>query len=174
MSELIIPGGREPDVEINSGVNARLLVCKSCGTVSRLRDYQGDPNSDWELIEVINRHLGAAIDPRPESHVPQLYVIDEKALDAMDDETVKKSLQDDMDVKISSYRDEFKDDAMKCWKQHKNPTGGCPDWKTEGKVIGRKVGIPPSERAYACDYCVVSVWMENKANEKSGMFKGLK
>jgi len=163
MSELYVPGEEE---EINSGVNARLLVCKSCGSVSRMRDYQGDPNGDWELIEIINRHLGNANDPRPESHDSQIYVVDEKALDAMDEGTIKKALEDDLDVQIGEYRDEFKEDAMKCWKQHRRPVGSCPDWKNEAKVIGRKVGIAPSERAYLCSYCVCSVWYDHQVSDK--------
>jgi len=181
MSDLILPNNGGEDgglivpgqpVEIKSGRNVRLLICYSCGTVNRLRDFQGDPSNDWEMAEVIKRHLGEAANPDPDAHRSTIYVVDEKAIDAMDEATLKRAIEDRVDVQIREFRDDFKDSAMKCWMQHHRPTGGCPDWKDESKVIGRKVGIPPSQRAYQCDYCVVSVWMEKNRNERSGLFKG--
>lgn len=153
---------------------ARLLVCRTCGVVNRLRDFDGDPHSDWELKEMVDRHLGQAADSRPESHSAQLFRVDDADIEKMDDQTLKKALEDQLDAQISEFRDDFKDQAMSCYNLHARPKGGCSDYCHESRVVGRKVGIPPSERAYLCYYCPVQVWVENKHNEKSGMFKGYK
>lgn len=171
---VIIPDPDGEGTEIKSGTNVRLLICRACGTVNRLKDYQGDPEYDWELREIIERHLGKASDPRPESHPAQLMVVDEKALEKMDDATLKKSLEDNLDMEISEFRDDFKEQAMQCYALHNRPKGGCIDYCDESRVIGRKTGIAAENRAYLCHYCPVQVWVENKQNEASGLFKGYK
>jgi hypothetical protein len=153
---------------------ARLLICRSCGIVNRLRDYDGDPGNDWELKELVDRHLGAAADPSPDSHMSQLFRVDDEDLEKMDDESFKKALEDDLDLQISEFREDFKDQAMTCYQLHNRPQSGCSDYCHESRVLGRKAGIAPQDRSYLCYYCPVQVWVENRVNEKSGMFKGLK
>lgn len=150
---------------------ARLLICRSCGTVNRLRDYLGDPGNDWELKDTIDAHLGKATDPRPEEHPSQLMLVDDDDIDKMDEQTLKKAIENEMDVELKEMREDYKDQAMQCYQLHARPAGGCSDWCHESRVIGRKAGVPPTERAYLCYYCPVSVWVENRKNEKSGMFK---
>jgi hypothetical protein len=142
--------------------------------VNRLRDYDGDPHNDWELKELVDRHLGAAPDPRPESHMSQLFRVDDEDLEKMDDATLKKALEDDLDMQISEFREDFKEQAMTCYQLHNRPTGGCADYCDESRVLGRKTGIDPANRAYLCYYCPVKVWVENKRNEAGGMFKKYK
>ena len=153
---------------------ARLLVCRTCGVVNRLRDYDGDVNMDWDLKEAVDRHLGAAADPRPESHSAQLFRVDDEDLDKMDDETLKRAMEDDLDMQISEFREDFKEQAMTCYQLHNRPQGGCIDYKDESRVLGRKIGVAPENRSYLCYYCPVQSWVENKQNESSGMFKGYK
>jgi hypothetical protein len=139
-----------------------------------LRDYDGDPSNDWELKELVDRHLGAAVDPRPESHMSQLMRVDDEDLEKMDDETLSKALEDDLDLQISEFRDDFKEQAMTCYQLHSRPKGGCSDYCHESRVLGRKTGIAPENRSYLCYYCPVQVFVENKQNEASGLFKGYK
>jgi hypothetical protein len=153
---------------------ARLLICRDCGVVQRLRDYDGDVHNDWDLKEAVDRHLGSAVDPRPESHMAQLMRVDDEDLEKMDDETLKKAMENDLDVQISEFRDDFKEQAMTCYTLHNRPKGGCGDYCDESRVLGRKAGIAPENRSYLCYYCPVQVWVENKQNEAGGMFKGLR
>jgi hypothetical protein len=149
---------------------ARILICRPCGVAMRMRDYHGDPYNDIELREMIDRHLGKAQDPRPESHGAQLFTVDDEDLELMDDAQLNDALKNKLDVEISEFRDDFKDQAMGCYNLHNRPKGGCIDWKEDSRVIGRKTGIPKSERAYICDYCPVASHMEFKMRQAAGLY----
>jgi len=149
---------------------ARLLICRTCGTAMKMRDYHGDVNNDWELKEMVDRHLGKAADPRPESHDSSLFLVDDDDLALMSNEQLNDALSNDLDVQIGEFRDDFKDQAMQCYQLHSRPKGTCRDWKDESRVLGRKAGVPPTERAYLCSYCPVSVHMETRVNLKKGLY----
>ncbi len=149
---------------------ARLLICRSCQVALKMRDYDGDPLYDVELIEMIERHLGKATDPRPESHPAQIFRVDDGDLDKMTDQQLNEALANDIDVQISEFRDDFKEQAMGCYSLHNRPQGGCIDWKDDNRVIGRKAGIPRDERAYICDYCPVSTFVEFKTRQAAGLY----
>lgn len=149
---------------------ARLLICRSCSVAMKLRDFHGDSSNDHELREMIDRHLGKAADPRPESHPAQLFIVDDEDLELMNDAQLNEALKNKLDVEISEFRDDFKEQAMGCYNLHNRPAGGCIDWKDDSRVLGRKTGIPKSERAYLCDYCPVSTYVEFKTRQAAGLY----
>jgi hypothetical protein len=149
---------------------ARILICRTCQVAMKLRDYHGDAHDDIELREMIDRHLGKATDPRPESHPAQLFVVDDDDLSKMTDAQLNDALKNRIDLEIKEFRDDFKDQAMGCYNLHNRPTGGCIDWKDDSRVIGRKTGVPKDERAYLCDYCPVSAFVAFKQRQAAGLY----
>lgn len=153
---------------------ARILVCKTCGTAQRLRDFNGSPNDaqyeDVELLDAIATHLGKAADPRPESHESQLMRVDDADLELLDDESLRNAISNELDIELSEIRDDYKEQAMQCYNLHMRPKGGCIDWCTESRAIGRTKGVSPKNKSYLCYFCPVNSWVEDQKNIKSGMF----
>lgn len=148
----------------------RLLVCKSCGILYKLPPYDGPAEYDMALIEIINRHLGQAEDPRPESHISLIFRTDEETASKLDVETALRKELADHDIFIRDYRDELKVEAIKCFNRHNRPSAGCPDYEDESKVIGRKIGVPKENRQYLCYYCPAQEYVTHNLRIKKGMY----
>ena len=149
---------------------SRLLLCKSCGTLNKLRDYDGPPEYDMELLEIINRHLGKASDPRPESHPSHLMRVDQETYDKLNGETeIQKALMDN-EITVRELRDDLKVDALACFNRHGRPSEMCPDYEDDSKVIGRKIGVPKEKRQYLCHYCPCSAYVVHKVRKAKGMY----
>ena len=148
----------------------RLLVCKPCGVVYNMQDYDGPPEYDQELREVIDRHLGQASDPRPESHESMIFRCDTETASKLDMETeVKKELMKN-EIEVRELRNDLKEDALKCFSKHGRPKADCLDYCSEGKTIGRKVGVPKSKRQYLCMYCPVQEYYQHKIRDAKGLY----
>lgn len=148
----------------------RLLTCQSCGVMYRMRDYDGPAEYDMELIELINRHLGQATDPRPESHLSAIFRCDEATWEKLGDETaVKKELMKN-EWMVRELRDDLKVEALKCFQRHGAPKGMCPSYEDDSKTIGRKIGVPKANRQYLCHYCPASAFVTHKARQAKGMY----
>ena len=147
----------------------RLLVCRSCGIMYKLLPYDGPAEYDMELIEIINRHLGQASDPRPEAHMSMIFRTDEATAAKLDMETeVKKELMKN-EVWMRDFRDELKVEALKCYQRH-GRTPDCSDYESEDKTIGRKVGVPKGKWQYLCYYCPVHSKVIESVRMKKGMY----
>lgn len=151
------------------GDGPRLLVCQACGVMYKLRPYDGPPEYDMELIEIINRHLGQAADPRPESHPAQIFRTDEETASKLDMETTVKNELMKNEIWMRDFRDELKVDALKCFNQHGRPKL-CPDYESESKTIGRKVGVPKEYRQYLCTYCPAAAEVIHIKRKQKGMY----
>ena len=150
---------------------ARLLVCRSCGTMNRMRDYEGSPEYDAELIEVIRVHLERSPrGNRPEDHPAQLFRVTDEEAALLDVESELVKALSDEQVFIKDTRDDMKVEALKCFNRHGRPSDGCIDWEDESKVIGRKHGIPADKRAYLCHYCPVASQVAFVERKKMGMY----
>lgn len=149
----------------------RLLVCNSCGTMHKMRDYDGPAEYDMELIEMIRIHLERSPDPRPESHISNIYRCDQETYDKLDGETgIKKELMKN-EVSVRELRDDLKVEALKCFQRHGSPKGSCIDWEDESKTIGLKIGVPKEKRQYLCHYCPVgSGYVATQQRIQMGMY----
>lgn len=148
----------------------RLLACKSCGVMYRMKDYDGPAEYDMELIELINRHLGQATDPRPESHLSAIMRCDEATWEKLGDETAVKQELMKNEWMVRELRDDLKVEALKCFQRHGAPKGMCPDYEDDSKTIGRKIGVPKANRQYLCHYCPASAFVTHKNREAKGMY----
>jgi hypothetical protein len=150
---------------------ARLLVCRACGTMNRMRDYNGPPEYDMELVETIERHMDHSRRPAiPDAHPSQLFRVSDEEAALLDLESTLVQRLSDEQVFIKEIRDDLKVEALRCFSQHHRPAEGCPDWKSESKVVGRKKGVPPPYRTYLCEVCPVASHVEFKTREKSGYY----
>ena len=150
----------------------RLLACRTCGTMYKMRDYEGNADYDMELQELINRHLGQAEDRNPESHLSLIFRVDEATWDKLGDETsVQKELLKNEWV-VRELRDDLKVEALRCFNRHNRPASGCMDYEDESKTIGRKVGIPKENRQYLCHYCPAQEHVTHKKRLAKGMYDG--
>jgi len=150
----------------------RLLACRSCGTMYKMRDYTGSPDYDMELQELINRHLGQAKDPNPDSHQSLIFRVDQDTWEKLGDETaVQKELLKNEWV-VRELRDDIKVEALKCFNRHNRPSNGCIDYEDESKTIGRKVGVPKDSRQYLCHYCPAQEHVTHLKRLAKGMYDG--
>lgn len=148
----------------------RLLTCQSCGVMYRMRDYDGPAEYDMELIELCNRHLGQAEDPRPESHMSLILRCDEDTWEKLGDETaIKKELAKN-EWNVRELRDDLKVEALKCFNRHNRPDKGCPDYEDPSKTIGRTINVPPQNRQYLCHYCPANAHVMYKNRLAKGMY----
>ena len=148
----------------------RLLACKSCAVMYKLPEYDGPPEYDMALIDIIDRHLSQAQDPRPESHVSIIFRTDNDTASKLDVETALKRELANADFEIREVRDDLKVEAVKCFNRHNRPSNGCPDYEDESKTIGRKIGIPRENRMYLCHMCPAQEYVTHKLRTLKGMY----
>lgn len=150
----------------------RLLACRSCGTMYKMRDYEGHPDYDMELQELIKRHLGQAQDPNPDTHNSLIFRVDQDTWEKLGDETAvqKELLKNEWEVR--ELRDDLKVDALKCFNRHNRPSGMCPDYEDSSKAIGRTFGVSKEHQQYLCHYCPASAFVTFKNRQAKGMYDG--
>jgi hypothetical protein len=133
-------------------------------------DYDGPPEYDMELQEIIKKHLHQANDSRPESHMSQIFRCDDDTASKLDMETeVKKELMKN-EIEVREMRNDLKEDALKCFSKHGRPSADCVDYCSEGKTVGRKMGVPKDKRMYLCFYCPVQEYYQYKIRSAKGLY----
>ncbi len=154
----------------------RLLVCwrlvngkKTDGIMYKMAPYDGPPEYDMELIDVLERHKARHQDY--DNWRALIFRTDKDTANKLDAETAIKNELKSHDIYIKDFRDELKVDAIKCFNKHNRPNKGCPDWCDESKTIGRKVGVPVNKRQYLCMYCPAAEYPTYKERLKLGLYK---
>lgn len=153
----------------------RLLVCwrvangrKSDGVMYKMRPYDGPPEYDMELIDVLERHKARYQDH--DNWRGLIFRTDPETAKKLDVETALRKELSNNDVYIKDFRDELKVDALKCFNRHNRPSSGCIDWCNESKTIGRKIGVPVEKRQYLCMYCPAAAWYTHKERKQLGLY----
>lgn len=154
----------------------RLLVCwrlvngrKTDGVMYKMTPYDGPPEYDMELLDILERHKARHQDY--ENWRALIFRTDKDTASKLDAETAIKNELKAHDIFIKDFRDELKVDALKCFNKHNRPNKGCPDWCDESKTIGRKVGVPADKRQYLCMYCPAAEYPTYKERLKLGLYK---
>ena len=154
----------------------RLLVCwrvvdgrKTDGVMYKMTPYDGPPEYDMELLDILERHKARHQDY--ENWRALIFRTDKDTASKLDAETAIKNELKAHDIFIKDFRDELKVDALKCFNKHNRPSKGCPDWCDESKTIGRKVGVPVDKRQYLCMYCPAAEYPTYKERLKLGLYK---
>jgi hypothetical protein len=135
-----------------------------------MRDYDGPAEYDMELIEIINRHLGQAVNPDPDAHKSVIFRCDDATWEKLGDETaVKKELMKN-EIEVREVRDDLKVEALKCFQRHNRPADMCIDYEDDSKTIGRKIGVPKANRQYLCHYCPCTSYVVHQNRKAKGMY----
>jgi hypothetical protein len=168
----------------------RLLVCNHCQTIQEVPDFTGPAEYDAYL----NYRTGEHRTPGGTPHKGFLsrckasdWAKEEYRLGVLNEindiiGTGKPPiLSATIDQEFYDIGANFKSEAMTCWKQH-NRTQDCDDWRSEPKRLipdtqaERKAeGMPSRARdipnAWLCDFCPVNSVIQQRVNEKKGLYK---
>ena len=152
----------------------RVLHCHDCGTLDEIPWYEGPPEYDSLLEVVLSRH-----ETNGHRHIGKLFDVEIRVwkLDNLRNQIIEniKGGSKGLAAFDPSYyhtRDTFREDALKCYKEHLRPKDGCGDWRADSKILRpdtRKerleVGLDMSgaPKHWLCDHCPVSAYYERKA-----------
>lgn len=146
----------------------RLLLCRDCRSIEELPDFEGQPENDVLLDNLVQRHRF----PNGEEHVGGLAHVedadweDEHRRKAILNEINNTSKQTGFQGDYYDSKNTYQEDAMKCFRKHKRPEGFCIDWKSEKKRIGDPMKNPMAPKVFLCDFCpVASTVMEAQRYE---------
>lgn len=182
VSDLWLPGvtaedftdlGQVESTATDAGPQIRLLRCTYCRTLEELPDYQGDPQYDVVLEELVQRHQQKH--PFHDEKDAFLCRISEKAWrnpkigrkvhDQIWSDLKEKGRLGGFVPEYYSTKSTFHEDAIKCHNKH-NRQVPCIDWKVDRKRLGNptKEGWREGRvKVYLCDFCpVASKVMEAK------------
>uniref|UniRef100_A0AAU3I9Z9 Uncharacterized protein n=1 Tax=Streptomyces sp. NBC_01393 TaxID=2903851 RepID=A0AAU3I9Z9_9ACTN len=158
--------------------HVRLLLCKTCGSLEDLPDYEGDPSRDYLLEALVQKH--------PDHVAHPLMRVEKKHWDIKStrDSIIAKIRENTghtgLDPAFYNAKSAFQEDAHTCWQKHlRNP--GCNDYKTASKRLTpdtaaerKAAGLPKYRSAqdrYLCEFCPVHSLVVQAAREKAGMYK---
>lgn len=162
----------------------RMAFCYCCRTLSKLPDYKGsNPDNDAVLADWIERHLHGFhhmdTGPDPElredgrrhpggrvfvSETPSQFdpttPYGEGSFESDMVEEIRAELQQ-MGLQMQDYRDELREDAVKCHHKHGQPdlNNGkpCIDYRASSKKIGSRYAHMSlngaRDLAYLCTHC---------------------
>ncbi|MGW0626182.1 hypothetical protein [Streptomyces sp. NPDC002758] len=158
--------------------HVRLLLCKTCGSLEELPDYEGDPSRDWLLEALVKKH--------PDHIAHPMLRVEKKHWDSPSTrDTIIAKIRENtghtgFDPAFYNAKNTFQEDAHACWAKHlRNP--GCNDYKTASKRLTpdtaaerKAAGMPKYTSAqdrYLCEFCPVHSLVVTAARRKAGMYK---
>lgn len=179
-SELITESTDEHDQKI------RLLVCKVCKSIQPLPDYQGrDIDRDETLLARVAEHQYPGTQ---RGHDMTLMRVSEAS---WNDPQKRASIQAEMGKHIGlgegeglgseayAVRDNYSEDAMKCWRFKHGRTSDCADYMSDKMLIladsraeRKDLGLDPKQRASIklCQFCVVHSVVQQRKNKAKGLY----
>lgn len=150
----------------------RILVCRTCTTVDEIPDWEGRPEDDPYLKNIVDKHgishkgqlfrlpIGLWLKEDTKRHIVEQVKGVSKGLAAFDPE-------------FYNVRNQFGEDALKCYGEHQRPKGQCPEFRQEHKQLNpntkverKEAGLtltPTGPKVYLCDFCPVRTFNEKKA-----------
>lgn len=169
----------------DQGPQIRLLICKTCGSIEELPDFEGRADDDDLLAISCERHTDALGTP----HAGHLMKVPVKfwANESVKRQIIKQIREgvgglDEFDASFYDTRSTFFEDAMSCYQKHLRPKGRCPDWMHESKKLVPKTAAdrkeaglaPPSKspvHTYLCHFCPARAYMVRRAREEAGQYE---
>jgi hypothetical protein len=156
----------------------RLLLCKTCGSMEELPDYEGDPGQDFLLEALVQKHPNHVAHPM--LRVEKKHWDSPSTRDAIITQIRDKTGHTGFDTSFYEAKNTFQEDAFSCWKAH-NRNPGCSDYKTGSKRLTpdtaaerKAAGLPKYNSArdrYLCEFCPVHSLVVSAAREKAGQYK---
>lgn len=159
----------------------RLLACKQCQSIEELPPFDGPPEHDTLLTNLVQRHRTNGME-----HIGSLFNVEASQ---WEQDHIKKELVKQIAAKMEGgetglgheyydLKNTFQDDAMTCYTAHlRNPA--CSDYRSESKRLSagtnaerRAEGLPEHRsNRFLCDFCPVNSLVEAARNRKLGIDK---
>lgn len=164
----------------------RLLFCHTCQIIQPIPDFHGPAEYDEALHSRVAEHQYPGSRPTRGHHMDLGRVAEKSWQDPEKRRSILVRLKDEIGVGnaaglgIENYahRDNFMEDAMRCWRIKHNRTSDCDDYMTDkmtllaNSVEERKdLGLDPKQRAQLrlCQFCPVHSVVQQKKNKKRGL-----
>lgn len=170
-----------------------LLVCYQCKSIEEIPYVKnGQYLGDGKYDQSTNPFLPMVVEPHEKGgHVGRLIDIPTVAWLGRQDikEATLKKIKEQMlqggssglDVFGTDFydvKDTYSSDAMSCYNLHLRPTGQCPDYKSDKKILKPKTdaerkdaGLEKSKvKIYLCDFCPVKMYNQKRAYTQKGLY----
>jgi hypothetical protein len=153
----------------------RLLICRDCRSIEELPDYDGPPEYDVLLDNLVEAHVY----PNGEKHFGNMATTPdaEWADPYMREQIVKQiaSKTTGMESEFYATKNTYVEDALKCYQRHRRPQEeGCNDYRDSKKRIGNpsKMGWEVGPKVYLCDFCPYhSYYVMTEKRHQAGLYK---
>jgi hypothetical protein len=164
----------------------RLLFCHTCEIIQPIPDFHGPAEYDEQLHARVAEHQYPGSRPT-RGHNLDLGRVSEKSWqDPEKRRSILSKLKDEIGVGnaeglgIENYahRDNFMEDAMRCWRFKHNRTADCGDYMSDKMTLlansveeRRDLGLDPKQRPQLrlCQFCPVHSIVTQKKNQKKGL-----
>lgn len=181
MSELVQTSDDSKDAKV------RILICKTCTVLQPLPDFEGNPDHDEALHARVAEHQFPGSRPT-HGHDMQLVRVSERS---WQDPGKRRSMLyemgkkfglgegDGLGVELYDIKDNFMEDAMKCWRFKHGRTANCEDYRADkmkllpdSRAERKELGLDPSQRPvqYLCQYCPVESIVQQRKNAAKGRY----
>lgn len=158
----------------------RLLGCQQCRTIEEIPDYDGPPEYDHLLNNLVKRH-----ETNGAKHIGALFKVPAKQ---WKDTNVQRDVSKQIAEKLSGgetglgsayydLKNTFQADAMSCWTKEHNRNPACSDYRSDRKRLTpdtaadrKAAGLPEyrsNKDAYLCDFCPVQMLVEQAYHDKN-------
>lgn len=150
----------------------RLLQCLDCTKLIKVPSEDDDPRND-ALDDVVRRHQHQEI-PEHLRKGGNLVKIPQDTWDLLGEETVINSALEKLKWEADAYRDQLREDAGRCFRQHGNPDVNegrhCIDYNTDSKRLGVTKGRPKDQQLYLCQFCPYTSSIVTAIRHQKGMY----
>ncbi len=164
----------------------RLLICKVCHSIQPLPDYQSrDIDGDETLMARVAEHQYPG---SQRGHDMNLVRVSETS---WNDPVKRKFIMTEtskeiglgegegLGVELYAVRDNFSEDAMKCWRFKHGRTTNCADYMSDKmKILAdsraerKDLGLDPKTRAHVklCSFCPMHSIAMQVRNKRKGLY----
>lgn len=174
------------------GVKLRILVCHTCRAMVPIPDVPGGRGDDELLMARVMQHqfepehVGREIQSKPHEmilcRVPE-NLWNNATIRAQVVTEIQKHTRGAGDGEglgdLYDVKNNFMEDAMKCWRFEHGRTSNCDDYMSDKKLImadskaeRRDLGLDVRERASVklCQFCPVHSVVMQRKNKKRGLY----
>lgn len=174
--------------DASDAVKVRLLQCITCRSIQVIPDWKGHPDEDPYLNDLIAQHGGIE-----GGHRANLLAVEEAEWEKPQ---VKREIVSRMWSGFTGFtpsyydaKNTFKEDAMKCWTEHRRPglasSHLCSDYRNPNRRIGNPAYRDRAKLAqelhddsirhsgpkvFLCDFCPYQVDVQRMKADKYGDF----
>ncbi len=162
-----------------------MLVCHTCEVIVPIPDYRGRAEYDEFLQARVAEHQYPGSNPT-RGHDMDLGTVSEKS---WDNPQIRPQIVAEIMARtwhevgglgqaLYDVQNNYKEDAMACWRFEHGRTSNCDDYMSEKKLIladsraeRKDLGLDPRQRAKIslCQFCPVHSVVQQRKNKARGM-----